>query len=80
MQLATIYISRMRLGVPVNYKDMLIFYVDKRERMIVFMEQEQRTTFVRVASRMTRRRVLKSSRCGCQPHTFDFVANVFDGC
>jgi hypothetical protein len=61
MQLATIYISRMRLGVPVNYKAMLIFYVDKRERMIVFMEQEQRTTFVSVASRMTRRRVLKSS-------------------
>ena len=38
MQLATIYISRMRLGVPVNYKDMLIFYVDKRERMIVFRD------------------------------------------
>ena len=42
MQLATIYISQMRLGVPVNYKAMLIFYVDKRERMIVFMEQEQK--------------------------------------
>ena len=39
MQIATIYISRMRLGVPVNYKDMLIFYVDKRERMIVFTDE-----------------------------------------
>src|SRR5260370_28508702 len=29
---------------------------------------EQRTTFVGLTSRASRRRVLKSSRCGSQPH------------
>ena len=28
----------MRLGAPGDYKSMLIFYVDKRERMIVFRD------------------------------------------
>ena len=32
------YSAQMRLGAPGDYKSMLIFYVDKRERMIVFMD------------------------------------------
>jgi hypothetical protein len=39
MHIATIYITQMRLGAFGNYESMLIFYVDKRERMIVFMDE-----------------------------------------
>jgi hypothetical protein len=39
MHIATIHISQMRLGAFGNYESMLIFYVDKRERMIVFMHE-----------------------------------------
>jgi hypothetical protein len=38
MHIATIYTSQIRLGAPGNYESVLIFYVDKRERMIVFMD------------------------------------------
>ena len=37
MRIATIYISKMRFGAPGYYEYTLIFYVDKRERMIVFI-------------------------------------------
>jgi hypothetical protein len=39
MQIAMIYISQMRLGTRGNYESILIFYVDKRERMIVFIDE-----------------------------------------
>jgi hypothetical protein len=37
MHIATF--PQMRLGAFGNYESMLIFYVDKRERMIVFVDE-----------------------------------------
>ena len=73
MHISTIYISQIRLGALRNYESVLIFYVDKREPMI--------KDYIRSRGEWDKQETRsKNRRCGSQPHTSGFVANVFDGC